>query len=124
MKHDAPTAHPTNGAQDPSPPHPTQALNDAIDHALGDLQVAAGRIQHDADDVVSSAARALNDSAQALARQVRAQADAVVSDADREVRTHPLAAAAGVAVAAAALTGLVVAGLTHKSAPAAPPKPR
>ena len=107
--------------------HTPKALNDAIDLAIGDLQIAADLIQKDANDLVSSAARSLNDSAMALAKQVLHQTGAVVSEAEHDLRAHPLAAAAGVAVAAAALTGLVVAALTHKAAPHAPPpapKPR
>ena len=94
------------------------ALDTAIDKALHELQSAAGHLQKDADDLVSHAAKALSDAAAALAVQVRKQTAAVASEADRDLHAHPLAAAAGVALAAAALTGLVVASLSHK-----PPEP-
>ncbi len=103
------------------------AIDAAIDQALHELQSAAGHIQKDADDLVSHAAKALSEAAAALAVQVRRQTDAVKTEVDRDVHAHPIAAAAGVALAAAALTGLVVASLSHKGPEAAappPPKPR
>jgi len=111
----------SNSSLDPKPPI---AIDTAMDHALRDLQSAADHIQKDADDLVSEAAKALSKAAAALAIQVRKQTQAAVSEVDRDVHAHPLAAAAGVALAAAALMGLIVASLPHKTpeTKASPPK--
>jgi len=94
------------------------AMDHAIDQAVHDLQTAAGQLQTDSNDLVSTAAKALNDTALALVAQVRQQSSVAMQGADREVRAHPLAVAGAVAVAAAAVVGLVVASLNHTTTPA------
>ena len=94
-------------------PDAAHIIPNAIDKAIRDLQAAAEHIHKDSDDLVSKAARSLNEAAASLADQVQRQSKAAMHEVEHEVRAHPLAAAAAgaVAAAAAALAGLVVVSL-------------
>ena len=99
-------------------PDAAHIIPSAIDQAIRDLQAAVERIHKDSDDLVSKAARSLNEAAASLADQVQRQSKAALHEVEHDVRAHPLAAAAAVAAAAAALAGLVVVSLAIAANPA------
>jgi len=87
---------------------PSSAVDLAIDRAVQDLTRATGHIRLDAADRVSAAAVALTEAAIALANEVREQAAVPRESTEGQALRQSRAAIASVALAAAALTELVV----------------
>lgn len=83
-------------------------VDDALEDVLHELKKAGVRLGDDAEDALSRAAARLTEAAHALATEARARSKTLADGTVREVKAHPLAAAA-VAATAAALIGLAIA---------------
>jgi ElaB/YqjD/DUF883 family membrane-anchored ribosome-binding protein len=82
-------------------------VDDALEDGLHDLKTAVARLGGEADDALSHAASRLGAAGHALATEARARSKPMSYAAIREVKAHPLAAAA-IAAAAAALIALAI----------------
>ena len=83
-------------------------VDDALEDILHELKKAGGRLGDDAEDALSHAAARLTEAAHALATEARARSKTLTEGTAREVKEHPLAAAA-IAATAVALIGLAIA---------------
>ncbi len=84
--------------------HEAEALMGDVAH---NLREAADRLSDDAESAIAQAAAALRRATDALAEKAPDTARSVAKRAVEEVKEHPLASAAAVLTAAAALIGLL-----------------
>ncbi len=90
-------------------------MAEALTHVKRDLKAAAELVHSESNDVLSKASKALSHAAEVLLSEVEAGGRAVADDTPRALKQHPIAAAAAIATAAAALTGLILA-MNHPKA--------
>lgn len=89
--------------------HKPQDLSHALENVMRELKAAGALVHDDAEDALSNASRALMVAAQSLVTEVKAGSEKISEATVRDVKAHPLAAAAAIATVAAALVGLVLA---------------
>ncbi len=90
-------------------------LDNALDEVKRELKHATEAMGGNAEETFSRASEALNRAAHALAVEAQTRGKQVAKAVSGEVKQHPVATAAAIATAAAALVGLVVAARRHKT---------
>lgn len=86
----------------------THNLDNAIEDVLRELKKGGERLGHEVDDALSQAMARLRDATHGMTAGAGNQSRALAKGAVKEVRNHPIAAAA-VAASAVALVGLAIA---------------
>jgi len=82
-------------------------VQDAVEDVAKTLRDAADNLSDDAEDAVAHAARVLRQAAQDLAERTPTEARRIAGKATLEAKAHPIATAAAVLSAAAALITLL-----------------
>jgi ElaB/YqjD/DUF883 family membrane-anchored ribosome-binding protein len=85
----------------------TDKLHDRLHDTLDHLRTAAASAGDDAEEAVQKATSSVVHAAQELLDHSKARAGRLAKDAAREVREHPIATAAAVTAAAAAVIGII-----------------
>ena|SRR3990167_10477894 len=82
-------------------------LDDALEDIVRELRKAGESVSEDAKENFSDAAAKLREAAEVFLTEANGKSRALTQDAVREVKAHPVEAAA-IAAAAAALIGLLI----------------
>lgn len=90
-------------------------VDEALEDVMHELKRAARDVGGDLEDSIAKASEALNRAAHALADEARDRSASLVQATTEEAKRHPVATAAAIATAAAALVGLVVAARRDKA---------
>ena len=90
-------------------------VDEALEDVMHELKRAARDVGGDIEDSIAKASDALNRAAHALADEARDRSVTLVQATADEAKRHPVATAAAIATAAAALVGLVVAARRAKT---------